>query len=219
MCSEVSSSVPHFLKSQCPLGPEKGTQINYPFPSKSPSKRIPSGFPSRAPMGRNSHLQGIYYGSLNISVFIFPSESPVREPPPCSLTGSPWTGILRHQSHLSIHSCMSAGVPKKEPSYIHMGKNIRSPSTEPYAIRRPTYSGVRPSSPRITQMYRNHVSTETSKLHEKKFVFIPFLLNIMYILHTDVSCSTGIFYVNMLCMAKNLFYNKLYVKKKTGCKQ
>jgi len=63
------------------------------------------------------------------------------------------------------------------------------------------------------------VSTETSKLHEKKFVFIPFLLNIMYILHTDVSCSTGIFYVNMLCMAKNLFYNKLYVKKKTGCKQ
>jgi len=30
-----------------------------------------------------------------------------------------------------IHSRMSAGVPKKEPSYIHMGKNIRSPSTQP----------------------------------------------------------------------------------------
>jgi hypothetical protein len=28
---------------------------------------------------------------------------------------------------LFIHSCMSAGVPKKEPSYIHTGKKIRSP--------------------------------------------------------------------------------------------
>jgi hypothetical protein len=42
---------------------------------------------------------------------------------------------------------MSAGVPKKEPSYIHMGENIRSPSTEPHADGRPTYSGVRPGSP------------------------------------------------------------------------
>jgi len=43
---------------------------------------------------------------------------------------------------------MSAGVPKKELSYIHMGKNIRSPSTEPHAEGRPTYNGVRPRSPR-----------------------------------------------------------------------
>jgi len=43
---------------------------------------------------------------------------------------------------------MSAGVPKEEPSYIHMGKNIRSPSMEPLADGRPTYSGVRPGSPR-----------------------------------------------------------------------
>jgi len=45
-----------------------------------------------------------------------------------------------------IHSCMSAGVPKKEPSYIHMGKNIRSPSTKPHADGRLTYNGVRPGS-------------------------------------------------------------------------
>jgi len=47
-----------------------------------------------------------------------------------------------------IHSCMSAGAPKKEPSYIHMWKNVRSPSTEPHADGRPTYNGVRLYSPR-----------------------------------------------------------------------
>jgi len=41
---------------------------------------------------------------------------------------------------------MSAGVPKKEPSY-KMGKNIRSLYTEPHADRRPTYNGVWPGSP------------------------------------------------------------------------
>ena len=40
------------------------------------------------------------------------------------------------------------------------------------------------------------VSAEPSKIHEKMFVFIPFLLNIR---HSDVSCSAGIFYVTMLC--------------------
>jgi hypothetical protein len=94
--------------------------------------------PQRGPYGEKCLLAGHFYLSLNISLFIFPSESLVREPPPCSLTGSPWAAILHHQSswsifHSFIHSCMSAGVPKKEPSYIHMGKNIRSPSTEPHA--------------------------------------------------------------------------------------
>jgi len=50
--------------------------------------------------------------------------------------------------HSFIHVCMSAGVPKKEPSYIHTGKHIRSPSTEPQADRRRTYNGVQPGSPR-----------------------------------------------------------------------
>ena len=78
---------------------------------------------------------------------ISPSESPVREPPPCSPSGSLWTEILNHQSHWSIYSCMSARFPRKEPSY-KMGKNIRSSSTEPHTDRRPTYSGVQPGSPR-----------------------------------------------------------------------
>ena len=79
--------------------------------------------------------------------FIFLPESLVREPPPCSLTGSLRTEILHHQSHWSISSCMSAGVTKKGPSY-KMGKKIRPPSMEPHTDGRPTYNGVRPGSPR-----------------------------------------------------------------------
>ena len=46
---------------------------------------------------------------------------------------------------LFIYVCQSP--PKKEPSY-KMGKNIRSPSTEPHADGRSVYSGVQPGSPR-----------------------------------------------------------------------
>jgi hypothetical protein len=44
--------------------------------------------------------------------------------------------------YITLHSCMSAAVPKKEPSYIYMGKDIRSLSTQPHADGRPTYNGV-----------------------------------------------------------------------------
>jgi len=117
----------------------------------------PLQVPQQGPYGKKYPIRGHFYPSLNISLFIFPSESPVREPPPCSLTGSPWAAILCHQSYWStfhsfihsfIHSCASAGVPKKEPSYKHMGKSIWSPSTEPHADGKPTYNGVWPGSPR-----------------------------------------------------------------------
>jgi len=125
-------------------GSKKGTQIYYPFHSKSPSKQIPYRFSCGAPMERYTHLQGIF-----TSLFIFFSESPVREPPPCSLTGFPWTGILCHQSRWSIYSfihvCLPEPPKRTPPTY---GKNIRSPSTEPHTDRRPTYSGMRPGSPR-----------------------------------------------------------------------
>ena len=82
---------------------KKGTQIYYHFLSKSPNKRIPSRFHNAALIERDIRLQGIST-SLLIYLFIFPSESPIREPPPCSLTGSPWTGILLHHNHWSIYS-------------------------------------------------------------------------------------------------------------------
>ena len=72
---------------------------------------------------------------------------PGKEAPQSSLTGSLWTDTLLHQSLWPNSSCMFAGVPKKELSYIHMGKK-RSPSTAPHADGRPTYNGLRPGSPR-----------------------------------------------------------------------
>jgi len=76
-------------------------------------------------MVRNTHLQGgNFYLSLNISLFIFPSESPVREPPPCSLTGPPWAAILHHQSHWStlhsfIHSFMYVCQSPQKGALLH----------------------------------------------------------------------------------------------------
>jgi len=96
-------------------------------------------------------LTGHFYISLDLSLFIFPSESLVREPSLCSLTGSPWTGILCHQSHWSvcsfIHSFMYVCQSPPKWALLHMGKNIRSPSTDPHADGRPTHNGVWPSSP------------------------------------------------------------------------
>jgi len=101
------------LKILISSGSKKGTQINYPFLSKCPSKQIPSRFPSGALRERDIHLQGIFMSLLIYYLFIFPSESPVREPPPCSLTGSPWTRILHHQSHWSIiHSFIHVCLPE-----------------------------------------------------------------------------------------------------------
>jgi len=42
--------------------------------------------------------------------------------------------------HAFIHSRMSAAVPKKEP--FHTWGKTKSPSTEPHADGRPTYSGA-----------------------------------------------------------------------------
>jgi len=42
---------------------------------------------------------------------------------------------------------MSAGVPKKKPSYLHK-ENIRSLSMEPKTDGRPTYNAMQSGSPR-----------------------------------------------------------------------
>ena len=102
-------------------------------------------------MERDTRLKGIFM-SLDISLFIFPSESLVREPPPYSLTGSPWTDILCHQSHWSIysfiHSFMYVCQNPQNAALLHRGKNIRSPSTEHHTDRRHIYNGVWLGSPK-----------------------------------------------------------------------
>jgi hypothetical protein len=63
--------------------------------------------PQESACGEKYPLTGHFYVSLNMYLFISPSESPVRKPPPCSLTGSPWAVIPRHQNHWStFHSFM-----------------------------------------------------------------------------------------------------------------
>jgi len=73
------------LKILMSSGFKKGTQIYYPFLSKSPGKRIPSRFPNVAAMERETHLQGIFASLLmylfNIS-FGFPIKGALPPGPP-----------------------------------------------------------------------------------------------------------------------------------------
>jgi hypothetical protein len=127
---------------------KKGTPPMLPFSLEESQQANPLQVPQWGPYGEKYLLTGHFYLSLNISVFIFPSESPVREPPPCSLTGSPWTAILRHQSHWSaFHSFIPVCLPES-PNRIPYEEKHRLPYTEPNTDGRPTFSGVWPGSPR-----------------------------------------------------------------------
>jgi len=98
MWTEVSSSVPHSLKSQCPLGPTKEPLYDTLFPQRVPASESLSGSQT-GPLWREIPA---YRAFLPLSKsLIFRSVSPVRELPPCSLTGSPWAAKLRHRSHWS----------------------------------------------------------------------------------------------------------------------
>jgi len=97
---------------------------------------LPS-FPNGTHKKTDTHLQTLLHPIP--WKFIFLPETPVRERPPCSPTGSLWKEIHHYQSQWSIYSCMSQISPKKEDLY-NMGKNIRSPPTETHADERPTYS-------------------------------------------------------------------------------
>jgi len=109
----LGTTFPKILMSS---GSIKGTQICYPFPSKSPGKRIPSRFPNGALMERHTRLQGIFtsqyisfYLSLRLPSKGAPSMFPNRVPMGRD-TPSP-EPLVYFQSF--IHSCMSAGVSRK----------------------------------------------------------------------------------------------------------
>jgi len=95
---------------------------------------------------------GHFYISLDISLFIFPSESPVREPsifpnrvPIDRDTVTRATGLF---IHLFMYVCWSP----QNGAFLHRGENVRSPSTEPHADGKPTYNAVHPGSPRGSLM-------------------------------------------------------------------
>ena len=50
--------------------------------------------------------------------------------------------------YLFIHSFIYVCWSPQKGAFLHMGKNIRSPSMEPHTDGRPTYNGVRPGSPK-----------------------------------------------------------------------
>jgi len=143
------------LKILMSSGSKKGTQIYYPLLSESPGKRIPSWFPNGAPMEKYTHLQGIFK-SLLIFLFVFPSESAVRKPTPCSLKAhSVFPNSIPMDrdapspeplAYLFIHSFTYFCRSPQKGALLYMWKNIRSPSTEP-RMDRPMHNGVWPGYP------------------------------------------------------------------------
>jgi hypothetical protein len=91
-------------------GFQKGTQIYYPFLSKSPGKQIPSSFPNGAPLERE---RAAYREFLHMYLYIYMSQRPKEKSiSPCSSPAGPlWkqTSILEpYLTHLS-------GSSVKEP--------------------------------------------------------------------------------------------------------
>jgi len=95
------------LKILMSSGSKKGTQIHYPFLSKSRGKLIPSRFPKRAPMERDTRLQGIFTFLL---IYLFISKALHKERPSMfSKSGATMQTDAHSRDLLNI----SFGVPSK----------------------------------------------------------------------------------------------------------
>ena len=90
-----------------PPGPRKGPIYTF-FSLKSPGRRTPSRFPNKAPMERDTRIEGI----LHISQKPHLLGSPVKEPSPRSPSWNP----------------SQRDAPPLQPSFIHLPK---SPVYEP----------------------------------------------------------------------------------------
>ena len=110
------------LKILMSFGSKKGTQIQFPFLSKSPGKQITSRFPSGAPMKRDTCLQGI----LHISRYISLSQRPLKKSiPPCSPKAGP---LWKQTPILEPYLTYLSGSSVKEPSL--QVPLLESPRTE-----------------------------------------------------------------------------------------
>jgi hypothetical protein len=120
----TSLQVPH----QGPMEKDAHHQGLLHVSFRKPSKAAPlPGSPLRAPIERDAASPKHTFTRL--------SKARERSPLPGSPTGHPWKEMPIPRAFIhSIHS--------------YTGKEIQSPSTEPHADGRPTYSGVRPDSPR-----------------------------------------------------------------------
>ena len=123
------------LKILMSSGSKKGTQIYYPFLSKCPGKRTPSRFPNRAPMERDTRLQGIFTLLLiylfNISFRVpskgaLPPGPPHRAPSPDSRFPSDIKRPLWKEMPVSgAFRNTSSRVPITEPSAVSLFREKR----------------------------------------------------------------------------------------------
>jgi hypothetical protein len=103
------------------------TRAFYTYNLGSPVKEAPSRFPSQSPH-REGHT--ISKARLHLSL-----KGPGKKPPMWFPNVAPW-------NEMPIPTAFLHFIPS------FTGKEIRSPSAEPHADGRPTYSGVWPGSPR-----------------------------------------------------------------------
>jgi hypothetical protein len=98
------------LKILMSSGSKKGTQIYFPFLSKHPSKRIPSRLSNRAPIERDTCLQGILTYLL---IYLFISKALRKEHPSVfPKSGAP----VETDTHFRAYLTYLSGSPVKEPS-------------------------------------------------------------------------------------------------------
>ena len=133
---ESPAPLPNFqtaprLKILMSSGSKKGTQIYYPFLSKSPGKQIPSRIPNGAPMERDARLQGIFtYLFICISLSERPEEESV---PPYS----PKAGPLWRETPIPVpYLTYFLGSPARETS-------LQVPSQSSQIERHPTFRAPR----------------------------------------------------------------------------
>jgi len=120
------------LKIWMSSGSKKGSQIYFPFLSKSPGKRIPSRFPKGAPMERDTRLQGIFTylfiskAQRKVCPSMFPKSGAPMETDAHSRAllripfGVPSKGALPPGPPHGVPS--ERNVPFLEPSFIHRSK-------------------------------------------------------------------------------------------------
>ena len=112
------------LKIIMSSGSKKGTQIYYPFHSKVPASESPPGSPT-GPLWREIPAYRAFITVLLIYTFYLSPRVPGKGAPSMLPNRVPMdrdTPSPEPLVYLFIHSCMSVGVPNKEPSYIHTGK-------------------------------------------------------------------------------------------------
>ena len=110
------------LKILMSSGFKKETQTYYPFLSKAPASYSP--LPQRCSYGARYPLTGHFYVSLDISLFMFPSRSPVRKPlsmfpnrVPIDRDTPPPESLVHLFIHSFIHVLLPESTKRSPPMY------------------------------------------------------------------------------------------------------